>query len=50
MNRSVDGRPGGELEDFAPTWSDVTAAPRRLVGWEGSEFFSVGGGSVEQVV
>lgn len=39
VNRSVDGRPGGELEDFAPTWSDVTAAPRRLVGWEGSEFF-----------
>ena len=39
VNRSVDGRPGGELEDFAPTWSDVTAAPRRLVGWEGSEFY-----------
>ena len=38
VNRSVDGRPGGEFKDFTPTWSDVTA-PRRLVGWEGSEFY-----------
>ena len=39
VNRSVDGRPGGELEDFTPTWSDHVTAPRRLVGWEGSEFY-----------